>query len=174
MDNAAMYKKVIVDDGEMESLNDKRTMCMLLTKNLLNIIETLRSKVLSLEDLDLLEEMVTFTRTINCIVNKVVTVTCLMPHSPYSLKMGVFFPLIWQARRFEIHGLLCHMASLLFTLKRTKFFAKCNKVGVMNEFMTTLQPSQMFFDKFVLKNLHFHEILPPPPKPQRKYVQKYY
>ena len=81
MDNAAMYKKVIVDDGEMESLNDKRTMCMLLTKNLLNIIETLRSKVLSLEDLDLLEEMVTFTRTINCIVNKVVTVTCLMPQA---------------------------------------------------------------------------------------------
>ena len=169
-----MYRKVIADDGELESMNDKRTMCMLLTKCLLNVIETLRSKVLSLEDIDLLEEMVHFCRNISSIVNKVVTVRCGMNHTPYCPKMGVFFPLIRQARQFEIHSLLCFMASLLQKLKTTKFFAKCNKLGVMNEFMATLQPSRNFFDNFVIRNAHFHEVLPPKIKQQRRYQQKYY
>ena len=53
-----MYRKVIADDGDLESMNDKRTMCMLLTKALLNILETFRAKIFSFSDIDRLEEMV--------------------------------------------------------------------------------------------------------------------
>ena len=47
-----MYRKVIADDGDLESMNDKRTMCMLLTKALLNILETFRLKIFSFSDID--------------------------------------------------------------------------------------------------------------------------
>ena len=59
-----MYKKVVEDDGELESLNDKRTSCILLMNGFITIIDNIHSKILSLNDLQLLEEMVAFTRGI--------------------------------------------------------------------------------------------------------------
>ena len=56
-----MFKKVLEDDGELESMNDKRTSCMLLLSGLLTILENIRCKILGLNDLELLEEMVTFS-----------------------------------------------------------------------------------------------------------------
>ena len=56
----AMFKKVFEDDGELESMNDKQTSCILLLSGLLMIIENIRCKILGLNDLELLEEMVTF------------------------------------------------------------------------------------------------------------------
>ena len=169
-----MYRKVIADDGQLESIYDKRTMCMLLTKGLLITLETLRSKVLSFENIELLEDMVRFCRHMYKIFYKVITETCVVQHEEFSLAHGVFLPLIRQARQFEIHSMLCFMASLLNKIKKRKFFAKCNKIGIMNTFMTSLQPSCNYLEEFVVKNEHFHEVLPPKPKQQRKYVQKYY
>ena len=71
-----MYRKVIADDGDLESMNDKRTMCMLLTKALLNMLETFRSKIFSFCDIDRLEEMVHFRCYIKNIVYKAVTEVC--------------------------------------------------------------------------------------------------
>ena len=34
-----MYKKVVEDDGELESLNDKRTSCILLMNGFITIID---------------------------------------------------------------------------------------------------------------------------------------
>ena len=48
------------DDGILESVNDKHTSCILLLNGLITIIDNIRSKVLTLNDLELLEEMVAF------------------------------------------------------------------------------------------------------------------
>ena len=56
-----MYKKVVNDDSILESVNDKRTSCILLLNGLITIIDNIRSKVLTLNDLVLLEEMLAFT-----------------------------------------------------------------------------------------------------------------
>ena len=56
-----MYKKVVDDDGILESVNDKHTSCILLLNGLITIIDNICSKVLTLNDLELLEEMVAFT-----------------------------------------------------------------------------------------------------------------
>ena len=60
-DNAAVYKKVLEDDGILESVNDKCTSCILLLNGLITIIDNICSKILTLNDLELLEEMVAFT-----------------------------------------------------------------------------------------------------------------
>ena len=171
-----MYRKVIADDGDLESMNDKRTMCMLLTKALLNILETFRSKIFSFSDIDRLEEMVRFGRDIKSIVYKAVTEVCGIEYSPFCPKHSVFFPLIRQARQFEIHSILCFMASLLNTLKKKKYFMHCRHIGVMDKFVKLLQPSRIFLDKFLVGNAHFHEVVPPKPKcnAHKRYEQKYY
>ena len=56
-----MYKTVVEDDGILESVNDKCTSCTLLLNGLITIIDNICSKVLTLNDLELLEEMVAFT-----------------------------------------------------------------------------------------------------------------
>ena len=56
-----VYKKVVADDGILESINDKRASCILLMNGLITIIDNICSKVLTLNDLELLEEMVGFT-----------------------------------------------------------------------------------------------------------------
>ena len=69
-----MYQKVVNDDGILESVNDKRTSCILLLNGL--IIDNIRSKVLTLNDLELLEEMVAFTRGIYLLVFHIVGDYC--------------------------------------------------------------------------------------------------
>ena len=174
MDNAAIYRKVIADDGQLESLNDKRTHCILLTNALLSVLESFRSKIFSFNDLEELEKMVKFTRQIMFIMHKVVTESCNVEFPSYSPQHGVFFPLIRMARQFEIHSLLCYKASLLTELKKNKYFKACQKIGVLNNFALTLQPSRFFLDEYLVKTSHFHHVLPPKPKPERKYSQKYY
>ena len=61
MDNAAIFKKVFENDGKLESMNDKCTLCILLLSGLICLLENSRSKLWTLNDIDLLEEIVSFT-----------------------------------------------------------------------------------------------------------------
>lgn len=170
-----MYKKLEDDDdGILESMNDKRTSCILLLGALMNIIENIRCKVLSLNDLDLLEEMVTFTRRIYLLIQRAVGDYCKEKVYERDRERGLFYPLIRQARQMEIHGLLCDMAIMLNGLKKKRYFHKCNKVYVLNAFVRTLRPSSLFLQRFLVKHQHFHVKLLPPPKKQPRYYQKYY
>ena len=133
-----MYKKVVDDDGGLESMNDKRTSCILLLSGLLTLTDNLRSKVLSLNNLDLLEEMVTFLRRIYCLVVHVVVNYCQKPLSQLHKSLGSFYPLIRQARQMEIFSLLSDIEYMLRGLKNKNYFRTCNKVYILNEFVKTL------------------------------------
>ena len=89
-----MFRKVVNNDGVLESLNDKRTSCILLLNGLISIIDHLRSRILSLSNLELLEEIVAFTRGIYLLIfhtihDYVKTKVSEMHHKP-----TVFYPLI--------------------------------------------------------------------------------
>ena len=56
------------NDGVLESLNDKRTSCILLLNVLISIIDHLRSRILSLSNLELLKEIVAFMRGIYLLI----------------------------------------------------------------------------------------------------------
>ena len=71
-----MYKKVVEDDGVLESLNDKQTQCILLMNSLLTLTDNFRSKILTLNNLQVLEEMVTFTRQIYLLLAHIVRDYC--------------------------------------------------------------------------------------------------
>ena len=168
-----MYKNVVDDDGGLESMNDKCTSCILLLSGLLTLTDNLRSKVLSLNNLDLLEEMVTFLRRIYCLVVRVVVNYCKEPLSELHKSPGSFYPLIRQARQMEIFSLLSDIEYMLHGLKKKNYFWTCNKVYVLNEFVKTLRPSSFFLQKFLLKHKHFHIVLLPPEKKQPRYYKRY-
>ena len=63
-DNAAMFKKVIKDDQKLESLNDKRVQCILIQNGYISLLDTLRSKTLTLQNLPLLETVLKFSNGI--------------------------------------------------------------------------------------------------------------
>ena len=89
-----MFRKVVNNDGVLESLNDKRTSCILLLNGLILIIDHLHSCILSLSNLELLEEIVGFTRGIYLLIfcticDYVKTKVSEMHHKP-----AVFYPLI--------------------------------------------------------------------------------
>ena len=71
-----MYKKVVEDDGVLESLNDKRTRCILVMNSLLILMDNFRSKILTFNDLEVLEKMVTFTRQIYLLLARIVSNYC--------------------------------------------------------------------------------------------------
>ena len=117
-----MYKKVVDDDGILESLNDKRTLCILLLKGLLMTIDTIRTKVLSLNDLDLLEEMLTFMRRIYIVTACFVGDCCKKPVCSVHKRPSSFYPLIWQARQMEIFNILADIHSMLSNFKKKEIF----------------------------------------------------
>jgi len=158
-----MYKKVINDDGELESLNDKRASCILLRNGLATLIENFRYKVLSLQDLHLLEEILDFSLGIHNIMYKVIedyTKTKLLK----STLSETYYPLIRQAHQMSIHSVLCSMACMLSDLKQKRYFTTCNKVFVLNHFLQTLNPSILFLQEYLKAHPHFHEPMPVPPK----------
>ena len=169
-----MFKKVFEDDGQLESMNDKQTSCILLLSGLLTIIENIRCKLLALNDLELLEQMVTFTCRIYSLVARFTE-----KYSIYNFRAGhkkptSFYPLIRQAWQMEVFSLLCNMTCMLNEFKKDKFFYTCNKVFVMNAFVVTLKPSLAFLKKFLLKHQHFYVILDPPNQKPKQIYQKFY
>ena len=168
-----MFRKVVNNDGVLESLNDKRTSCILLLNGLISIIDHLRSRILSLSNLELLEEIVAFTRGIYLLVFRTIHDYFKTKVSKMPCKPAVFYPLIQQMRQMEIFSYFCDMNSMLLILKKKKYFHTCNKLYVMNHFMKTLKPPLTFLEKFLVKNSHFH-VTVPPQKKVRCYIQKYY
>ena len=167
-----MFKKVINDDGELESLNDKRASSILLLNGLMTILETFRSKIFTLQDIECLEEMVTFMRHINMIVNRVVGDCCSISQFVYT--PTDFYPLIRQARQMEIFTRICGTLNLLGKLKKNYFFKECNKVYLLNNFLRSLKPSLAFLEQFLLRTSHFHVIVPPlVPAKRQKCTEKY-
>ena len=170
-----MYKKVMNDDGVLESLNDKRASCILLRNSLLTLTDNLRGKILTLNDLELLEEMVYFLRGIYLLVLRTVHDYCKQPVSEGYKRQGQFYPLIRQARQMEIFSVLTNIHIMMNLLKVRRFFQSCKHVYVLNHFMRTLKPSVIFLEKFLLRNKHFHVVLPPPDaKKNVRYYPKYY
>ena len=169
-----MYKKVVNVDGELESLNDKRTSCILLLKGLLTLLDNFRSKLFTLQILEVLEEMVTFSRGIYILIARFMENYAERTIVSMHKKCARFYPLIRQARQMEIFSVMSDMIQMLNALKKCNYFHTCNKVYILNSFLTTLKPSLTFLEKFLLKNSHFHVVLPPPEKKERKYIQKYY
>ena len=168
-----MYKKVVEDDGVLESLNDKQTQCILLMNSLLTLTDNFRSKILTLNNLQVLEEMVTFTRQIYLLLARIVRDYCQEEVTESHKRPACFYPLIRQARQMEIFLLLCDMNTTLRRLKEKKYFNTCNRVYILNNFVKTLRPSVFFLEKFLLKHPHFHVVIPPPEKKKPKYYQKY-
>ena len=157
----------------LESLNDKRTLCIFLMNGLITLTENLRSKILTLNDLEILEEMVTFTRHIFYLVARAVSDYCKEEVTQGHKRPACFYPLIRQARQMEIFALFCDINTTLSRLRQKKYFHTCNRVHVLNNFLKTLRPSLFFLEKFLVKHRHFHVIMPPPEKKRPKYYQKY-
>ena len=155
-----MYKKVVNDDGHLESINDKRAASILLHNGLITILENLCSKILTFEELDVLEEMVFFMHNINLLVNCVVS--GFSEEKPYIYSPRDFYPRIRQARQMEIFNIICGITAIFKSLKRKSFFKMCNGVCTLNNFLQNLHPSLMFLQKFLIRNTHFHVVLPPP------------
>ena len=119
-----MYKKVVNDDGHLESIDDKQAASILLQNGLITILENLCSKILTFEELDVLEEMVFFMWNINLLVNRVVS--CLSEEKPYIYCPHDFYPRIRQARQMEIFNIICGITAIFKSLKRKSFFKMCN------------------------------------------------
>ena len=173
-DNVAIYRKVVEDDGKLESINDKRAACILIMNGLLTITDNIRSKILTMNDLDLLEEMLKFTRGIYFIVMRSVCDYCHVDISDSHKRPGSFYPLIRQARQMEIFSLLCDIHVMLDRVKKKRFFHECNKVFILNHFLRQVRPSLFFLQKFLLDHPHFHVIMPPPENKRRKKYPRYY
>ena len=143
-----MYKKVVNDDGLLESLNDKRAASIMLLNGLLTIFKNLRSKVLTFNNLEKLEKMVTFLCNISVLVTHAVCDYCKQCKPVSIPSSGVFFPFIRQAWQMEIHSLLCTMTSLLVKLRKKDYFRTCSKKFSTYIFEQPLNLHLCFFRNF--------------------------
>ena len=78
------------NDGVLESLNDKRILCILLLNGLISIIDHLRSHILSLSNL--LKEIVAFMRGIYLLIFHTICDYVKTKVSKMHRKPAVFYP----------------------------------------------------------------------------------
>ena len=150
-----MFKKVINDDQKLESLNDKRVQCILIQNGYISLLDTLRSKILTLQNLPLLKTVLKFSHGIAQLITNFVhdySKTELFP--PH--RFGRFYPLMVQSRQMDIHHILSDMIGMLCDMKRKNFFKECQKVFILNNFLHTLHPGLLYIQKFIVANEHFH------------------
>ena len=155
-----MFKKVINDDQKLESLNDKRVQCILIQNGYISLLDTLRSKTLTLQNLPLLETVLKFSHGIAQLITNFVrhySKTEIFPRH----RFGQFYPLILQSRQMDIHHILSDMIGMLSDMKRKNFFKECHKVFILNNFLRTLHPGLLYIQKFIVANEHFHIRIPP-------------
>ena len=153
---------MINKDGELESMNDKRAACILLQKGLTTLSENLRSKILTLEDVELHEEMIDFLVNIHRLIYNVIRDYTKTKLSDYA-QMATYYPQIKKVRQMSNFSILSSIISMLEDLRKKKFFESCNKVYVLNHFLQMLTPSMRFLKKFLLAHPHFHVQMPVPP-----------
>lgn len=127
--------------------------------------------MLSLEDLDTLEELMESLVNIHSILHNVIRDYTKTKISDYA-KRASYFPLIKQARQRSNFFILCSMFNMLEDLKKSKYFENCNKVYILNHFMQTLSPSKRYLEKFILDHPHFHVQLPAQPRNTRRKLWK--
>ena len=114
-----MFKKVINDDGNLESLNDKWAQCILVQNGYLSLLDNFHSKILTLQNLPLLETVLLFSRDItHLITNFVRDYSKTKIISPY--RFCQFYPLIVQSQQMDIHHILCDMIGMLSDMKKKK------------------------------------------------------
>ena len=150
-----MFNKVINDDQKLESLNDKIVQCILIQNGYISLLDTLRSKTLTLQNLPLLETVLKFSHGIAQLITNFVrdySKTELFP--PH--RFGRFYPLIVQSRQMDIHHILSDMIGMLCDMKRKNFFKECQKVFILKNFLHTLHPGLLYIQKFIVANEHFH------------------
>ena len=155
-----MFKKVINDDQKLESLNDKRVQCILIQNGYISLLDTLRSKTLTLQNLPLLETVLKFSHGIARLITNFVRDYSKTEIFPCH-RFGQFYPLILQLRQMDIHHILSDMIGMLSDMKRKNFFKECNKVFILNNFLCTLHPGLLHIQKFIVANEHFHICIPP-------------
>ena len=154
-----MFKKVINDDQKLESLNDKRVQCILIQNGYISLLDTLRSKTLTLQNLPLLETVLKFSDGIARLITNFVHDYSKREIFPRH-RFGQFYPLILQSRQMDIHHILSDMIGMLCDLKKI-FFTECNKVFILNNFLRTLHSGLLYIQKFIVANQYFHIHIPP-------------
>ena len=150
-----MFKKVLNDDQKLESLNDKRVQCTLIQNGYISLLDTLRSKTWTLQNLSLLETVLKFSHGIAQLITNFVrdySKTEIFPRH----RFGQFYPLILQLRQMDTHHILSDMIGMLCDMKRKNFFKQGNKVFILNNFLRTLHPGLLYIQKFIVANEHFH------------------
>ena len=155
-----MFTKVINDDQKLESLNDKRVQCILIQNGYISLLDTLRSKTVTLQNSPLLETALKFSHGIAQLITNFVrdySKTELFPLHCF----GQFYPLILQSRQMDKHHILSDMIGMLSDMKTKNFFKECNKVFILNNFLHTLHPGLLYIQKFIVANEHFHICIPP-------------
>ena len=130
----------------------------------MTLSENLRSKILTLEDVELHEEMIDFLVHIHRLIYNVIRDYTKTKLSDYA-QMATYYPQIKQARQMSNFSILSSIISMLEDLRKKKFFESCNKVYVLNHFLQTLTPLMRFLKKILLAHPNFHVQMP---VPQRK------
>ena len=82
--------------------------------SLIMLTDNLHSKILALNDLELLEEMVIFSRQIYLLVAHIVSDYCKEQVTEGHKHPACFYPLIRQGRQMEIFLLLCDINTTLY------------------------------------------------------------
>ena len=105
-------------------MNNKCAACILLQKGLMTLSKNLRSKILTLEDVELREEMIDFLVNIYRLIYNVIQDYTKTKLSDYA-QMATYYPQIKQARQMSNFSILSSIISMLEDLWKKKFFESC-------------------------------------------------
>lgn len=158
------------DELLLDKITDKRTRCLYLCHGVSSSAESIRCKILQVQEIELLESLKLSLRNISQmyrnfsdqysktrVVNYVETMTWVNPN---------FITL----RQIEVHSLCCEIQ--IFCKHVTPYMKNTMIDRAIGQFFNIMSATCKFLEKTVMDNPIFHAVDPNPPR--RKKCFKYY
>lgn len=171
-----LFRKYIETDKEDEDevdwnkIFDKRTRCLLNASGVYSSSESIRCKVLQIEDIELLESLRTSLGNISEMYRNYSAQYSKTRVVDYIKSETRVNPNFKQLRRMEVHSLCCEIQ--VFCKEVKPFINTTMNDSAIGQFFNIMFSTNKFLEKTVMDNPIFHAIYPTPPR--RKRYSKFY
>ena len=141
-----------LDDGKLESINDKRHTALVFREKIEFIYELIRSKIFNENRTDELEFLKKYGLHIRDMFGKYSRIYAKTPDRDY-LKSTTFKPNYITLRQMECHAISCNIKHYMADFK--PFISTTDNVRALNEFIRLTTTTSKFLENYILKSETF-------------------
>ena len=147
-----MYPKVWLDDGNLESIDDKRNTSLIYREKISLICEAIRSGIFKEKRMDELMFIRNYGLHIRNMFGKYCRIYGKTTEEDH-LKSSSYYPNLIFMRQMECHSIVCNIATYMKKLE--PFLCTTDHVRSLNEFIRITTTTARFLENYISKSETF-------------------